>query len=212
LLALIGIGAITVSVISCDLSVTLPAAAPSLTSIPGLVDTIVAGTAAVAFTQTSALLSPTPTASITPLPTRTPTVTPSPTPTFIWKPRSPTPVNTVTPTSGAESLGLHCQLLSQSPSDGAHFDPKKSFSVDWTVKNTGDSIWDVDNVDFAYFSGTKMHKSQLYDLPANVDPGGSVTVTARMTAPNGVGTYSAVWSLRQGKTDFCHVDITIIVP
>jgi hypothetical protein len=118
-----------------------------------------------------------------------------------------------TATTGAESSGGDgCTLVSQSPEDGTHYEPKKSFNTSWKVKNTGSSAWDSDTVDFAYSSGAMIHKKQFYALPADVPAGQSLTLTVSMQAPNPAGTYFTVWSLRRGQTFFCHVNLTIVVP
>jgi len=105
-----------------------------------------------------------------------------------------------------------CILLSQTPADGSHFTARESFKVAWKVENTGSQTWDKDSVDFAFSSGTKMYKKQLYDLPANIPAGEYVTLNVSMAAPKSEGTYHTVWSLRRGQSRFCHVDLTIRVP
>jgi hypothetical protein len=105
-----------------------------------------------------------------------------------------------------------CILLSQTPSDGSHFDAKESFKVAWKVENTGSQTWDKDSVDFAFSSGTQMYKKQLYDLPADIPVGEYVTLNVPMAAPKSEGTYYTIWSLRRGQNRFCHVNLTIRVP
>ena len=196
----------------------LPSSSALQTSVPGMFETIVAATAGAAQTQTAVLMSPTLTPSWTPLPSRTPSLTPTLTPTFHFSlgpastpVRSPTPGSAAATASPSDSLG-GCALVSQTPRDGAHFDPRRNFSVDWKLKNTGSTSWDVGSVDFEYYSGAKLHKKQLYDLPDDVSVGESVTLSVSMAAPKADGTYNTVWSLRRGDTYFCHVDLTIRVP
>lgn len=205
---------LTLLVISCDVSILLPASTTNPTPYPGAVDTIVASTAGAASTQTAQLIPPSLTPTSTPTASRTPTNTATFTPTFVFIFRLPTntrvPVSTTTP--GGSSSQLNCKLLSQTPADGTHFAPKKNFSANWKVKNTGSNSWEAGSVDFAYFSGTKMFKIAVHDLPASVEPGDNTTLSAGMVAPNANGTYTTVWTLRQGTKDFCHVDLTIVVP
>lgn len=199
-------------VISCDLATLMPVQSmPS--PIPGVVNTIVAETAAAAATQTAANITvvPTWTPSLTPEPTRTPSLTPSLTPTFIFRLATRTPTRRPTSTAGSTS-GLACQLVSQSPDDGARFDAKENFTATWKVKNTGDATWDSNSVDFAFLSGTKMYRAAaVYDLPSSVAVGDPITLSVPMAAPKNSGSYRTVWTLRQGNDDFCHVDLRIVV-
>ncbi len=206
---------IALLVISCDLSSLVAPAGPIPTPVPGAVDTIVAQTAAAAWTQTAANITviPTWTATDTPVPTDTPTPTLSPTQTFIFVLASLTPTRKPTATNQATISGFGCELLSQSPEDGTHFAAKKSFNVSWTIKNTGDNPWDSGSVDFEYLSGTKMFTgTSIYDLPNDVDVNAKVKLTVPMAAPKNPGDYRTVWTLRLGKNDFCHVDLRILVP
>jgi hypothetical protein len=66
-------------------------------------------------------------------------------------------------------------------------------------------------VDFVYVSGRKMQAQDAYDLPKDVAPSESVTVTVKMNAPKVVGDWRTVWTLEIGSNDFCHVDVTITV-
>jgi hypothetical protein len=202
-------------VISCDITSLVVPAGPVPSPVPGAVDTIVARTAAAASTQTAAkvTLVPTGTASATPPPSETPTPTPSPSPTFVFVLPTLTPTKKPTATSESSTAGFGCQLLSQSPPDGAKFAAKENFKVTWKIKNTGLAKWDAGTVDFAYFSGTKMFTgAQFYDLPKDVGIDGSITLSVPMAAPRNSGSFKTVWALKRGKSDFCHVDLQIVVP
>jgi hypothetical protein len=205
--------ALTILVISCDFSSVLPLPLAAPTTIPGLVNTIVASTADVAMTRTAALILPTLTASATSTSTRIPTDTPTFTPTFVLILPSATRTPTATPiTTGTSTSGMTCTVVSQAPADNTHLPANKGFAASWKVKNTGSSAWDPATVDFAYLSGTKMYKSIRHDLPVIVAPGEKIDLTAGMTAPKNDGTYNTVWSLRQGNNSFCRVALQIIVP
>ena len=205
------IGAIAILVISCDVSTMLPSGPAFPSPAPGEVETIVAGTAGAAQTQTAVLLPATPTLTFTPTVTRTPTLTPTFTPTFIWRMRSATPQKTATSTLGVTQGDMECRLISQDPEDGTEFAPNTDFDAVWRVRNTGTAAWDENGIDFAYVSGRKMHKRAVYDLPDNVNKGESINLVVDMVAPAENGTYKVVWSLRRGGNDFCHVDLTIKV-
>lgn len=206
---------LTLLVISCNLSSLVAPSGAVPSPVPGAVDTIVALTAAAAWTQTAANISvvPTWTASATPEPTDTPTPTLSPTPTFIFILATLTPTHEPTATGQVSSSGMGCQLTSQTPSDGTHYPAKQNFKVTWTIKNTGLDTWDSTNVDFEYLSGTKMFTgASVYDLPNNIAVNKSVSLSVPMAAPKAPGSYRTVWTLRQGHDDFCHVDLRILVP
>lgn len=194
-------------IISCDVSTLVaPAAVPTL--VPGGINTIVAQTAGAAATQTAALIPPTLTPTTTPTATRTPTVTPSLTPTFLFI----LATLSKTPTPGPASGDLACLLVSQSPDDGATMTKNQSFTVSWKLRNSGSSTWDPNAVDFIYVSGAKMASVKAADLPKSVAAGDTITLKLSMTAPGAKGSYKTVWTLRQGKTQFCKVNISIVVP
>lgn len=201
--------------ISCDMSILLPSISFAPTVVPGDVQTIVADTAAAAYTKTAAFTTPSATPTWTPLPTHTRTITPSPTATFLWLMRTPTPrasSKTPTPKGGGSSENFACDQVSQNPADGAHYDPKQNFKVTWKLRNTGVKTWNAEDVDFEYLSGTKMYKSAIYDLTADIAHNETVNFVVAEVAPKNHGTYKTVWSLMRGNNDFCHVDLTIVVP
>lgn len=205
-----GFLALALVLISCDVS-TLVAPAPQVTALPpAAIDTIVVMTAQAASTQTAALVPPTLTPTLTPLPTRTPSETPTPTPTFLFLLATLTRTPK-TPTLGPPSKDLSCSLSNQTPGDGAVMSKNQSFSVTWTVQNTGSGTWDSNSIDFAYASGAKLSSSKLLDLPKSVAPGESVKLTVNMVAPGSADTYKTVWALESGKNTFCRLDLTIKV-
>ncbi|MDA8113490.1 MAG: NBR1-Ig-like domain-containing protein [Acidithiobacillus sp.] len=195
----------TIFVLGCDVS-TLVASQQIPTSVPGIIDTIVAQTAAAAATQTAALIPPTLMPSPTPFPTRTVSVTPINTATFIF--RFPTSANTPIP---VPANGL-CSRVSQTPANSTHFASGTSFNVNWTVKNTGDRAWNHTTVDIVYISGSKLSPVLRYDTAADTNVGSSYIVFVPMKAPSAAGTYSMTWALEAGGTTFCSLPLTIIVP
>ena len=165
------------------------------TAIP--VDTVVAQTAAAAFTQTQALITPTETATLTPSPTATET---------------PTPTMTLTPFLSASAGEFNCRVLSQSVRNGTHFGPRERFEMGWKVRNNGDVDWDPASVDFAFFSGTRMYQAEFLPLAEGVHTGALANLTAGLVSPKKDGTYTTVWALRRGQNRFCYVSVKIIVP
>jgi hypothetical protein len=57
-----------------------------------------------------------------------------------------------------------------------------------------------------------MYKQHLYDVNVDVAAGATVTFIVPEVAPKNSGTYTTVWALTRGNLDFCHVDLTIVVP
>ncbi len=88
----------------------------------------------------------------------------------------------------------------------------QNFTVAWKVKNTGATTWNSNSVDFIYLSGTKLASVKVADLPNSVAVDDTITLKLDMNAPGASGTYKTVWTLRQGKTQFCKLNISIVVP
>ena len=202
--------------------VTPPPSAPALEPV----ETIIVQTAAVAQTQTASALPPTATATITGLPSKTPTITPTPTATVVFL----FPTNTSLPEglfdededNGEEDGDGYekpvvirewdCRVLSQSPAKGAVITGGTTFKATWTVENTGTKTWPKKGVDIVFHSGAHLEAGRTYyDIPATVGPGGKVTISISMIAPNRSKTYSTRWSLNVGRTDFCNVRFIIKV-
>jgi Ig-like domain from next to BRCA1 gene len=201
--------------IACELPVFY--ASPAPTPIPGLIGTSVAQTVAAARTQTALFLPPpTYTPTMTLLPTSTLTETPSPTTTIIFIIPTSTHTRTATPfptSTEAEFSDENwaCRLISKNPADNQVFTPRADFDARWVVENTGKKSWSRDDIDYIYYSGTKMHKKEAYDLADTVDRGESVTIIVDMIAPKNAGTYSTTWTLRSGQNEFCKLRISIVV-
>ena len=212
-------------VLSCASPVLVPSPAPS-TPLSSSVDRIIAQTAAAAQTQTAVLVPPTQTQTGTPTPTKATTITPTPTATVLFL----IPTETGLPESlfaeddwyddsnddGYEKPVLvrewDCRVISKSPPQGTVFTRGSTFQATWTVENTGTKTWPKKGVDIAYHSGADLREGKPYiDIPKAVGPGGKVTITLPLTAPNYPKVYSTRWTLRVGKTDFCGIKIIIEV-
>jgi|GEM_PF-344229 len=201
-------------------------AAPFIPTVgPGAVNTIVMLTAAAASTQTAAALpTSTKTPTVTPTASNTPTATPTSTATVIFI--LPTLTRPPSSSSGGSSSGggsgsgsggdstenYACQVNSVSPANGATFGPRADFDAKWKVKNTGRKDWDNNSVDYAYVSGDKLHKVDIYDLGTTVDSGSTTEIIVDMQAPKNPGIYTTTWSLRTGSgNNFCTLRLTIVV-
>lgn len=172
-----------------------------------------------------ALLNPSATYTFTPLPptdTSVPSPTPtSPTPTHTEIPSTFTPLPptattipsaTTTPTITPTRSDFNCQLAASSPPYNQVYTPGGDFDGRWTFKNTGSEVWDKDQVDFVFLSGTKFQEYvDKLDLTSNVNKGDSIEFIIDMLAPNSAGTYSATWGLKKDGGVFCSATIQIIV-
>ncbi len=162
--------------------------------------------------------TPTEVATITlELPTNTalpPTNTPlPPTPFPTLAPPTATPIlATATPSATATRSDLNCQIVSSSPANYQVFSTGQDFDGRWTLKNTGSQTWDQASVDFTYVSGTKFQtKHDAIDLPVSVSNGNTVELIIDMLSPSNAGNYQSTWSLRQGSTYFCYINVNITV-
>jgi len=86
------------------------------------------------------------------------------------------------------------------------------FDARWTIKNTGNTTWDMNSVDYKFLSGTEMHKrDNRFDLPNTVKPGQSITLIVDMVAPKYSGYYSTTWGIVSGNTTLCSLPAQIYV-
>lgn len=194
---------VMIVVIACQ----VPVLATPQPAVPdtAAINTIIAGTAHAAQTQT-ALMQPsaTETHTLAPQPTGTFTVTVSPTETVIF----------ILPTSTkpfvAQSVGADCDLVASTHYNSV-MGPGENFNASWTLKNTGEGLWIEHNVDVGFSGGTDMHKKDAYDLPNSVPPGGDVTITIAMTAPGKSGTYTSEWTMTEKNKTLCKFSATVII-
>jgi len=198
---------VIVLLLACaPIAASTPAVAPP-TFDPFSLNTIIAQTAGAAATQTF-ILQPT----LTPVPTttRTPTEIPTSTPTFLFLLFTPT-VPSPTPTLEISSNPFACRVASQDPANNGVFSGGADFAALWRVINVGANAWDANSVDYHFFSGAKLHKESVYDLPSSVPTGGQIDIIVNMKAPKEADTYTTTWSLRAGKEEFCKLRLTIEV-
>lgn len=188
---------------------------PAVTPLPGSIGTSIVQTVAVARSRTALFIpEQTRTPTGTSLPTSTSTETPTPTETIIFIIPTSTRTRTATPTDDGlpnADEDPDCRLVSKSPANNKVFDPKTDFDARWVIENTSDSLWNENNVDYIYYSGTKMHREAAYDLPQNVDVGETVDIIVDMVTPRNEGNYSTTWTLRSNQGEFCKLSISIVV-
>ena len=189
--------------LACEIPALSAPVSPGTEPLP--VETIIAGTAAAAQTQTAILRPPpTKTPTPTPLPTGTPTVTPTATATVIFIP--PTAVKPFV----TSSAGSGCQLIALKPYN-AVLDPRERFETQWTLKNTGTELWLESDIDFRFSDGKDMHRTDVYDIPGAVPAGGQIIIAVPMVAPSDPGNYTSTWVLASNKKTLCKVSVSITV-
>jgi hypothetical protein len=198
----------TAWVLACAAPALVPVSAPTVSFDPNSINTSIAQTAGAAATQTVQNMPPTFTPTITPSPTST--ITETPTPTFVFLLATPT-VPSETPTVGISDAKFACQVISQTPQNNSGITKGADFEARWQVTNIGQNTWDSANVDYRYVGGDKFHKAGIYDLYSSVAPGGSTEIIAAMKAPADPGTYTTTWKITSGKTQFCTMNLTIVV-
>lgn len=202
---------------------------PPSTPLSSSIETIIVHTAVAAQTQTAIVLPPTETLTASPFPTKTVTITPTPTPTivflFLTKTSSPEDLLADDEGNGTGGSGGNgyvkptatpsewaCRVISRSPAHDTVIPRGTTFRAIWTVENTGTKTWPKKGVDVVYHSGADLRIGKPYiDIPTTVGPGGRITITVTLKAPNYPKVYSTRWGLRVGRTDFCGVKFVIEV-
>lgn len=198
----------TALVLACAAPTLVPASAPVPTFDPNSINLLIAQTANAAATQTAQMLPPTFTPTVTLVPTNTATETP--TPTFIFILATPT-VPSATPLPESPDAKFACQVDSQTPANNSGMAKGADFEARWQVTNIGKNAWSSESADYRYTSGDKFHKAPIYDLSRSVPPGGKTEIIVAMKAPSDPGTYTTTWKIKTGKTEFCTMNLTIVV-
>ena len=185
----------TLNVIGVLLSIQLLAACSpaSAASTPTLdlnpIRTEVAGTVFAQVTQALAL-----TPSVTPQPSpTTPTATSLP---------SSTPILTVSPAPsavGTQSSGTPTvvtvnldQWVAQTIADNTVFAPGQSFTMIWSLKNTGTSTWTTGYL-LRFYSGNAYGAPKEIAMSQTVAPGAQIDISIQMKAPAIPGNYISTW-------------------
>jgi hypothetical protein len=79
--------------------------------------------------------------------------------------------------------------------DGTTIDPDGDFTKTWRLLNVGTCSW-TPAYALVFASGDRMHAPVSVGLPGNVNPGQTVDVSVKMTAPSNNGDYQGYWKLR----------------
>jgi hypothetical protein len=206
-----------IAVIGASLSlIGLAACIPATPTIAPTIDTNPLRTqvAATVFSQVTQDLALTP--SATPLPTATATLPPTTTPTLAATEPSEEEADLTatlsisTPEEGSENKA---EWVSQSIADKTTFAPGETFTMTWTLENTGSTTWTPDYV-FRFFSGDTFGAPREVLLNQEVPTGETVDIVLPMKAPAGPGTYTSVWVMSTAeRSNFKEpVFLEIVVP
>lgn len=190
----------------------------------GALETIIVQTAGAAQTRTALAI---PTSTSTSTPTRIPSITPTPTVTFIYLLPTLTPIPTITPIgfvpSGGGSVGTQdaskfktpqpwsCRVTSTQPPKGTVIEKKLVFTTFWRILNTGTKTWTRTTIDLIYTGGYRHENTRIQDTTETVPPGGTLTVSAKFTAPKTAGDYNSYFTLMVGKQKFCGMVVSFTV-
>jgi hypothetical protein len=205
---------------------------------PEMIGTEIVQTAAALATQT-ALYAPSPTTTLlpsrtlrpseTPRPSYTPFSTPSPTVTFVvhvpsfitpsaTRPYlSPTPSHpseNYTPKPRPTTIPVYgATMYLQTPVNGTVFAPDDDFVATWLFSNDTDRVWRQHEVDFSYFEGDQFFApyNKVIDLPRDVNPNTTVSISVRFIPPLVPGSYSVTYLLHEGNRYYIKVTLRIVV-
>lgn len=182
---------------------------------PDLIYTSAAQTVEAQLTEAAALL---PTSTVTAIPpTQTqalPTVAASAPGAMVTSTVLVLPSATTAPAAGGVTAQAKYALLGQSPADQAKIAPGVSFSMVWTVENTGTTTWTPEYT-IAFFTGNRLGggvtAETSYQFGEDVEPGDTINLTIPMVMPNEEGTYYSWWKLKdENGANFGDVDVTLI--
>ncbi len=152
--------------------------------------------------QITSLLDPSPTSELSPASQESPILSP----TFELSPN---------PTSALTQKAILCNdslfVEDVTIPDGTILAPEEDFVKTWKYKNTGACKWTTSyKIGFAY--GNEMRAIET-KLPNSVDPGASVDISLKMTAPKATGWYGGWWRLKSESGvyfgDFVYVSIRV---
>ncbi|MBG0787671.1 MAG: hypothetical protein H0S79_21490 [Anaerolineaceae bacterium] len=160
-----------------------------------------------AFAQTAAVQA-TMTAEAVPTETPTPEVSPTPTITATISGTTVGIIYTSTPTGSAPEPTTSVPVSgndgaawrANDPPDNTVFSPGESFTVTWTIENTGTSTWTTGYY-ISFLSGDQMGAEDEIYLPYSVPPGTNVQITVNFVAPEATGTKQSDWVLKNANGD-----------
>jgi hypothetical protein len=82
--------------------------------------------------------------------------------------------------------------------DDTVFEPGKTFTKTWRLKNTGSCTW-TSSYAIVFQDGAAMEGPATKSLPGNVSPGETVDISVDFKAPSSPDTYKGNWKLRNSS-------------
>lgn len=157
--------------------------------------------ASTVFAQVTQALALTP--SITPLPSATVMILPSMTPSLTASPASSAAVTQTSSTGTPLATTVNQdQWVAQSIPDNSVFTPGQTFTMTWTLKNSGTSTWTAGYL-LRFYSGNSFGAPKEISIGKEVLPGGQIDISIQMKAPNITGTYQSNWVMsNQNRSNF----------
>src|SRR5690606_24746727 len=104
-----------------------------------------------------------------------------------------------------------CRVLSVQPPRGAQIEKKLEFYAYWRILNTGTKTWTRTTIDLIYTGGYRHDNTKIQDTTQTVPPGGTLTVSAKFTAPKTAGDYNSYFQLMVGNYQFCGMVVSFTV-
>jgi hypothetical protein len=119
-----------------------------------------------------------------------------------------TPCSEVPPPPQAATY--NCLLSAQDPEDNTVMEPGSSFTIAWTIQNTGGSAWT--DADFNFVQSGAL--GGFHTGPDSIDigsiaAGASYTSAIPALAPSDAGTFGEVWEVMAGGEPVCGVYVLI---
>lgn len=101
-----------------------------------------------------------------------------------------------TPVKAQTPIGDRANLSNETIPDGTVMNPGQQFKKCWTVKNTGDTIWNT-SYTLVFVSGDQLSAPNTsYTLSSNVDRKNTVEICIDFVAPATAGTYRSTWQMK----------------
>jgi len=120
------------------------------------------------------------------------------TPTQVQATSTPSPTATLPPATICDKADF---VLDVTVPDNTTFLPNQTFTKTWRMRNAGTCTWDS-SYSLVFISGDQMGGAPSSPLSGTVAPGGSIDISAYLTAPAATGTYQGFWMLRNASGGF----------
>jgi hypothetical protein len=105
---------------------------------------------------------------------------------------------TVTSTSAPTYCDWAAFIKDVTVADGTTFAPADQFTKTWRIQNIGTCTW-TSAYSLVFSSGNSMGGPTSVRLPGNVNPGETVDLSVKLSAPSALGSYQGYWFLRNAS-------------